>query len=69
MKLIFVVLLGYYQAVDYRNFDNYIERFGRCQECIDRVGSGQYTTICMDENSDQNYCCNDAPGEPAHSNS
>ena len=39
------------KAANYEKFDNYIEKVGNCQECIDKIGKGEYSSICMDDDN------------------
>lgn len=42
-----------------------------CRACIDKIGEGQYSSICYGQGADEGsiYCCNAAPPDPPLSNS
>jgi hypothetical protein len=46
MKLIYFVLLGTASAA-YQPFQGYLEKVDSCMGCIDMIGQGKYSKICM----------------------
>ena len=76
MKVIFLVALlfsvGF--AVDpFTPFTskgiNYAIKDTTCRSCIDKIGKGEFSSICYGADEKSIYCCNSAPPDPPLSNS
>jgi len=68
IRIVQLLILAKADSV-FEPFAGYLENTESCQACINMIGGETYSTVCLGEGADENYCCNDAPSEPPNSNS